>query len=118
MRYMYEVYVRSIYLYEFYISQDLATFGERVLQLHDELDRSEVYGRECSLGDSWVIIDSFVGCLDVLENEAQDLIELQDLLETSVVNFSILPQCRHDLTNLKDIWETVRCEPQNIIDII
>ena len=30
--------------------------------------------------------------LDVLENEAQDLIELQELLEASVVNFSLLPQ--------------------------
>ena len=90
------------------VLQDLATFGERVNQLHTELEASEVYSRDCSLGESWVIIDNFVKRLEVLENEAQDLIELQDLLETSVVNFSLLPQCHLDLSNLKSVWETVR----------
>ena len=67
-------------------------FGERVMMLHTELDKSDVYSRDCSIGDSWVMIDNFVHRLDALENEAQDLIELQELLEASVVNFSLLPQ--------------------------
>lgn len=72
--------------------QDLAAFGERVMILQTELDASIVFGRDCSIGDAWEAIDKFVRRLTILENEAQDLIELQDLLETSVVNFSILPQ--------------------------
>ena len=51
-----------------------------------------MYNRECSIQDSWTLIDGFVRRLDVLELEAQDLIELQDLLEANVVNFDILPQ--------------------------
>ncbi|XP_064650622.1 uncharacterized protein LOC135502065 isoform X3 [Lineus longissimus] len=100
------------------ISQDLASFGERVIALHHELDSSDVYCRDCSIDDAWEIIQAFMKRLVALEGEAQDLIELQELLEASVVNFSILPQyvfhlreleiCRHDLTNLKQLWQTVR----------
>ena len=73
-------------------SQYLAAFGERVLTLQEEMKHSDVYSRHCSIGDSWVTINDFVQWLDVLEKEAQDLIELQELLESSVLNFSILPQ--------------------------
>ncbi|XP_069115919.1 uncharacterized protein [Argopecten irradians] len=90
------------------ITQDLEAFGNRVQALYQELENSDVYQRDCIIGDAWVIIDNFAKRLTVLENEAQDLIELQELLETSVVNFAILPQCRHELNNLKQVWETVR----------
>ena len=72
--------------------QDLAKFGERVVVMHSDLEKSEIYNRDCSLADSWVLIDQFVHRLDILESEAHDLIELQDLLEASVVDFDLLPQ--------------------------
>ena len=72
--------------------QDLEAFGERVMSLAKELENSDVYNRDCNISDAWVIIDGFSKRLTVLENEAQDLIELQGLLEASVVNFEILPQ--------------------------
>ncbi|XP_071095883.1 uncharacterized protein [Haliotis cracherodii] len=90
------------------ITQDLEAFAYRVMDLSNDLDKSDIYNRDCSLGDAWVVIDNFVKRLTVLENEAQDLIELQELLEASVVNFSVLPQCRYELNNLKQVWETVR----------
>ncbi|XP_052060514.1 uncharacterized protein LOC127700861 isoform X4 [Mytilus californianus] len=90
------------------ITQDLEAFGYRVNTLAKELENSDVYNRECNIDEAWVIIDKFSKKLTVLENEAQDLIELQELLETSVVNFAIIPQCRHELNNLKQVWETVR----------
>ena len=62
------------------------------MSLHGQLEDSEVYSRECSRKSAMQMIEEFVSRLIVLENEAQDLIELQDLLETSVVDFSILPQ--------------------------
>ena len=76
--------------------------------LNKELEQSDIYNRECSISDAWVTIDNFSRRLTVLENEAQDLIELQELLEASVVNFDLLPSCRHELNNLKQVWETVR----------
>ncbi|ELU01784.1 hypothetical protein CAPTEDRAFT_107783 [Capitella teleta] len=90
------------------ISKDLATFGDRVMVLDQELANSSVYSREFPIAEAWSTIDTFVQRLDVLENEAQDLIELQELLEANVVNFGLLPQCRLDLSNLKQVWETVR----------
>lgn len=74
------------------ILQDLAAFGKQVVQLHEELEVSDVFSRECEIGSSWVMINNFTKRLTVLENEAQDLIELQELLEANVVNFAILPQ--------------------------
>jgi hypothetical protein len=70
----------------------LAAFGELVIALHRELDDSDVYCRDCSIDEAWDIIEAFMKRLVTLEEEAQDLIELQELLEASVVNFSILPQ--------------------------
>ncbi|XP_052258855.1 uncharacterized protein LOC127863384 isoform X2 [Dreissena polymorpha] len=90
------------------ITQDLEAFGRRVIAISKELENSEVYNRECLIDDAWNKIDSFSKRLTVLENEAQDLIELQELLEASVVDFNTLPTCRHELNNLKQVWETVR----------
>ncbi|XP_053409232.1 uncharacterized protein LOC123561373 isoform X4 [Mercenaria mercenaria] len=90
------------------ITQDLEAFGRRVNSLSKELENSDIYNRECEIGDAWDSIDSFSKRLTILENEAQDLIELQELLEASVVNFNVLPTCRHELNNLKQVWETKR----------
>ena len=59
--------------------------------LERDLDSSDVYNRECSISEAYLLIDNFSKRLTVLENEAQDLIELQELLEANVVNFTILP---------------------------
>ncbi|KAL5020323.1 hypothetical protein ScPMuIL_003215 [Solemya velum] len=90
------------------ITQDLEAFGDRVLSLSGEMEASDVYSRECNLEEAWGIIDDFIKRLTVLENEAQDLIELQELLEANVVNFSVLPQCHLELNNLKQVYETAR----------
>lgn len=70
----------------------MAAFGERILRLEQELDESEVFSRDCSMGDAWTALDHFNKRLSTVENEAQDLAELQDLLEADVVNFEILPK--------------------------
>ncbi|XP_076457719.1 uncharacterized protein LOC143291635 isoform X3 [Babylonia areolata] len=90
------------------ISQDLEKFSLRVMGLQQDLENSDVYNRECSISEAYLMIDNFSKQLVVLENEAQDLIELQELLEASVVNFTVLPSCRYELNNLKQVWETVR----------
>lgn len=71
--------------------QDLEAFGRRVNSLSKELENSDIYNRECAIREAWDSIDSFSKRLTILENEAQDLIELQELLEASVVDFNVLP---------------------------
>ena len=51
--------------------QDLETFAQRVLGLQRDLDNSDVYNRECSISEAYLIIDNFSKRLVVLENEAQ-----------------------------------------------
>ncbi|XP_033103095.1 dynein heavy chain 9, axonemal-like [Anneissia japonica] len=90
------------------ITKDLAAFGKHVEELSHTLMTSDVYSRECGMENAFQAISQFFHQLDQLDNEAQDLIELQELLETAVVNFSILPECRHELRNLQQVWETVQ----------
>ena len=51
--------------------QDLEQFGRRVVSLSKELENSDVYNRDCNIGDAWVTIDNFSKRLTILENEAQ-----------------------------------------------
>ncbi|KAH9514965.1 hypothetical protein Btru_021540, partial [Bulinus truncatus] len=90
------------------ITKDLMSFAERVMILSDDLENSEVYQRNCGVEEAHSTIDEFNKKLTVLENQAQDLFELQELLEASVVNFSDLPKCRKEITNLKLVWDTFR----------
>ena len=59
--------------------------------LHTDLSDSDVYSRDCGLANAWLSIDNFMHQLESLEGEAQDLIELQALLESNIVNFTLLP---------------------------
>ena len=75
-----------------FVLQDLSAFADRVLTLHEELDSSDVYSRDCAIKDAWHNIDNILRRLEVLETEAHDLKELQELLEANIVNFDLLKQ--------------------------
>ena len=80
------------YLSMFLIFQDLKAFGNRVESLHQDLADSDVFSRDCGVANSWLSIEAFLHRLEPLESEAQDLTELQALLESNIVNFTLLPQ--------------------------
>lgn len=67
-------------------------FNKKLRKVESELDESTVFSFDCTLGEAWQTLGEFGSQLSGLENEAQDLAELQDLLETDVVNFEILPK--------------------------
>lgn len=90
------------------ITEDLAGFNQRVVAIQNEQQKSDVFNRDCPMDNARLILDNFSKRLSLLENEAQDLVELQELLEASVVDFDILPRCRRALEGLKLTWETVR----------
>lgn len=73
-------------------TQDLENFAARVTSWSADLKNTNVYQRDCSVKDAYSIIQIFSERLLSLEVEAQDLIELQELLEVSVVNFSLIPR--------------------------
>ena len=57
-----------------------------------EIGRSDVFNWECELESVKTILSDFSKRLAALESEAQDLVELQDLLDTNIVDFKVLPK--------------------------
>ena len=74
------------------ISEDLIDFGKRVAEMEDEFESSEIFSRTCKIDQARTLIDKFSKQIALLEAEAQDLVELQGLLETDLVNFNVLPK--------------------------
>ena len=77
----------------------MACFADRVSSLYEELEGSVVYSRDCAIRDAWHNIDHILRRLEVLEMEAHDLKELQELLEANIVNFDFLKQYVATLTH-------------------
>ena len=54
------------------------------------------------------LIDEFVARFDNLQNEADDLKQLQELLDSDVVDFRLLANSKITLSHLKQTWKTVK----------
>ena len=54
------------------------------------------------------LIDEFVARFDNLQNEADDLKQLQELLDSDVVDFRLLSNSKVTLSHLKQTWKTVK----------
>ena len=72
------------------ISQDLSRFGEIFSSLKDRFDVSKCLRYDCHKDKALDLVSEFCQELRELQGEAKELIELQELLETSVFNFSLL----------------------------
>jgi len=74
------------------LCQDLRTFVSEVGSFMDDLYSSDLYLRSCSVESAFGLIERFAQRLLVLEYEAEDLLQLQELLEISVIEYSLLPR--------------------------
>ena len=72
------------------ISQDLSRFGEMFSALKERFDGSECLKYDCPKHEAVSVMAEFSKELKALQSQARDLIELQELLEASVFNFSWL----------------------------
>ena len=72
------------------ISQDLSSFGQTFSALREKFEASNCLQHHCPRQQALVLIGEFSKELKGLQAQARDLIELQELLETSVFNFSLL----------------------------
>ena len=72
------------------ISQDLSSFGQTFSTLREEFEGSNCLQHGCPRQQALSLIGGFSKELKGLQAQARDLIELQELLETSVFNFSLL----------------------------
>lgn len=72
------------------ITADLMQFAQRYTALHREFMQSECLCHECEAGQAMELVRQMTRELGSLQEEASNLIELQELLGTSVFNFSLL----------------------------
>ncbi|XP_075053831.1 uncharacterized protein LOC142139871 [Mixophyes fleayi] len=89
------------------VTRDLEQFQQKLDILGPAIETSHVYKYECTSQEAFGIIQNFSTQVQVLQNEAKDLKELQELLETTVVDFSILNNCEDLLHNLSLVWQHV-----------
>ena len=72
------------------ISEDLSRFGDTFATLRKRFETSQCLKHSCPQQEAMNLISEFNSELKGLQTQARDLIELQELLETSVFNFSLL----------------------------
>lgn len=72
------------------ITADLTWFAQRYTTLHQVFTRSECLQHTCEPGRAMELVGGIMRELGSLQEEACNLIELQELLGTSVFIFSLL----------------------------
>jgi hypothetical protein len=76
--------------------------------MHREIIDSYLFRRDTSYDQAYTIMENFFERYNGLQNQAEDLKQLQELLESSVVDFSLLSKSKNILYNLKQLWRLVR----------
>ncbi|XP_056412427.1 uncharacterized protein LOC130355786 isoform X2 [Hyla sarda] len=89
------------------VTRDLEMFQRKLDVLGADIETSEVFKYDCRSQEALKIIHNFNTWVQTLQNEAKDLKELQELLETTVVDFSILNNCEDLLQKLSLVWQHV-----------
>ncbi len=89
------------------IIQDLKKFSIVINSLSQDINSSRLFDRQCQHEQAFKLIDEFVTRYEGLQNEAADLRQLQELLDSSIVDFGMLASSRSTLAYLKKCWKTV-----------
>lgn len=95
------------------ISQDLVAFGASFLALRGQFHSSCCLEHGSSNKEFGCLMEGFTSELNILQQQASDLIELQELLEANVFNFSQLKELEEELAALQELRrmaESIQCE--------
>ncbi|XP_057302207.1 uncharacterized protein LOC130636487 isoform X2 [Hydractinia symbiolongicarpus] len=86
----------------------LTDFKEQCANIQSEMEDSQVYNRSIVVSAAYTLIHQFQSEIHLLESEAQDLIELQELLEKNIVDFNIINSMFDELLCLRQVWDACR----------
>ncbi|KAE8625049.1 hypothetical protein XENTR_v10006145 [Xenopus tropicalis] len=89
------------------VTRDLERFQHKLDAFGTDIETSDIYTCKCTSQEAFAIIQNFNTRVKMLQNEAKDLKELQELLESTVIDFSILTNCEDLLRNLQLVWLNV-----------
>ncbi len=76
--------------------------------LVSDLNNSYLFDRGCDVERAFHLMDDFISKFEALQNQSEDLKQLQELLETNVVDFNIISKSRTTLVCLKQTWRVIR----------
>ncbi|XP_018102433.1 dynein beta chain, flagellar outer arm [Xenopus laevis] len=89
------------------VTRDLERFQHKLDALGADIETSAIYTCNCTSQEAFATMQNFNTRVQMLQNEAKDLKELQELLESTVIDFSILTNCEDLLRNLQLVWLNV-----------
>jgi dynein heavy chain len=108
-------YFSSCYFYierrkelKFIIIKDLKKFSNKINSLLNEIMNSCLFERNCDTNKAFSLLDEFQSEFEKLKNEADDLKQLQELLDSNVVDFGQLLKCKTNLLYLNHTWNTIK----------
>jgi hypothetical protein len=76
--------------------------------LDEEIMNSCLFDKDCDEEQALLLIEQFALRYESLQEEAEDLKQLQELLESSIVNFSQMAKSKLTLAYLKQTWKLIR----------
>ena len=74
-----------------------------------------LFERNCDTNKAFSLLDEFQSEFEKLKSEADDLKQLQELLDSNVVDFGQLLKCKTNLLYLNHTWSTIK-EIRNVHD--
>ncbi len=73
-----------------------------------DLNNSYLFDRGCDTERAFRLMDDFINKFEAVQNQSEDLKQLQELLETNVVDFNMIAKSRTTLVYLKQTWRVIR----------
>jgi len=91
-----------------FIIQDLKAFQNGIDQLINDIQRSTLFHHQLTFNQAQQLLNEFSNRQKELDKKALDYKQLQTLLDTDIVDFQKLTQCKDTLKHLTITWKTVR----------
>ncbi|KAL5253857.1 hypothetical protein ACHWQZ_G013584 [Mnemiopsis leidyi] len=88
------------------ISHDLREFASLCQKSREEFAGCEAFLRTCSYQDAHDLTKRFKVRVADLEDRSRNLVELQELLEAHIVDFTCISEFRSDIETLEKVWNT------------
>ena len=85
------------------ISQDLREFASLCQKSREEFAGCEAFLRTCNYQDAHELIKRFKVRVTDLEDRSRNLVELQELLEAHIVDFTCISEFRSDIETLEKV---------------
>jgi dynein heavy chain len=90
------------------ISQDLKSFAKLINEMRTTILDSDLFDHSCDYEKATKFLDYYDEKFSSLQNQADDLKQLQELLESNIVNFDHLSKTKVTLIYSRQLWKVIK----------